>query len=48
MLGRPLTADEFIPYIEGIDLLWKRIAGLKSELTREVFRGKVRRNMEQI
>lgn len=48
MLGRPLADDEFIPYIDGIDLLWERIAGLKSELTREVFRGKVRRSMEQI
>jgi hypothetical protein len=25
MLGRPLNSGEFIPYIDGIDLLFKRM-----------------------
>lgn len=48
MLWRNLTEDEFIPYIEGFDLLLKRIWWLKTEGTRELFRWKVRRNMENI
>jgi hypothetical protein len=48
MLGRPLKDWEFIPYIEGIDLLYKRIRWLKADSTRKVYREKIERSMRNI
>lgn len=48
MIGRKLAEDEFIPYIDGIDMLFRRIEWLKVEWTRALFQEKIRRNMENI
>ena len=48
MLGRPLQEWEFIPYMEGIDLLFKRIRWLKVDSTRKVYREKIERSMRNI
>lgn len=48
MLGRTLQEWEFIPYVEGIDLLFKRMRGLKTRETQEVYTVRVERLMRNI
>lgn len=40
LLGRPISKDEFIPYVDGLDLIFKRIASLKVDSTRAVYQKK--------
>lgn len=48
MLGRPLQEWEFIPYMEGIDFLFKRMRGLKTKETQEYYKIRVERLMRNI
>lgn len=48
MIGRPLNKDEFIPYIEWIDLIFKHIWWIRVDTTNEIYRQKLIRIMSNI
>lgn len=48
MIGRPLGTDEFIPYIEWLNLIFKRIWWIKVDTTKEIYRKKFIRTMSSI
>jgi hypothetical protein len=48
LIGRSLAQDEFIPYVEWLDLVFKRIWWLKVSNTKELYRQKLTRTMENI
>ncbi len=48
LIGRSLTQDEFIPYVEWLDLVFKRIWWLKVSNTKELYRKKFIRTMWNI
>jgi hypothetical protein len=48
LLGRPITKDEFIPYVDWLDLVFNRIAWLKVDATRAIYQKKLIRIMSNI